>query len=146
MCGVIRTILSSLKIRQWKHYQNIEVLKFKIETIPIYDTDRYQIFKNEKFVKEKWILFISKRPLVVKWKWDCYLLRSEVGISKKDPQASWSSSFKLIVHLSLVIPTCLLQVPDKFNLDLKYSTNVMIIIIIIIIIIIKTTIIIFFKK
>ena len=75
------------------------------------------------------------------------MLRSEVGISKKDPQASWSSSFKLIGHLSLVIPTCLLKVPDKFNLDLKYSTNVMmIIIIIIIIIIIKTTIIIFFKK
>ena len=74
------------------------------------------------------------------------MLRSEVGVSKKDPQASWSSSFKLIGHLSLVIPTCLLQVPDKFNLDLKYSTNVMIIIIIIIIIIIKTTIIIFFKK
>ena len=53
MCGVIRTILQSLKIRQSKHYQNIEVLKFKIETISIYDTDRYQIFKNEKFVKEK---------------------------------------------------------------------------------------------
>ena len=89
-------------------------------------------------------------------------MRSEVGISKKDPQASWSSSFKLIVHLSLVIPTCLLQVPDKFNLDLKYSTNVIIIIIILIIIIIIliiiiiiliiiiiitiATIIVFFKK
>lgn len=64
MCGVIRTILSSLKIRQSKHYQNIEVLKFKIETISIYDTDRYQIFKNEYLLKKNEFYLSQKDRLL----------------------------------------------------------------------------------